>query len=78
MRHSIGFAVVAAMVALGACGGDGKEAGGVTAEEAAKLNEISETLDASPDSLVAEDETGLGNGEDLNAGVSGQGDANAQ
>lgn len=58
MRQSIGFVVVAAVLALGACGGEEGE-GGVTAEESRQLNETAEMLDTSPDSLVAEDETGL-------------------
>jgi hypothetical protein len=63
MKNSIGFAVVAAVLALGACGGNNEGEGGVTAEESKQLNEAAEMLDASPDSLVAGDETGLGNGE---------------
>ncbi len=61
MRNSIGFVVVAAVLALGACGG-GEQEGGVTAEESQQLNEAAEMLDASPDSL-ATDEASLGNGE---------------
>ncbi len=67
MKHSIGLVVVVAVLALGACGGDNKDAGGVTQEESNQLNQAAEMLDASPDSLVASDETGLGNGEDANA-----------
>ena len=63
MKQSIGFAVVAAVLALGACGGDDAGEGGVTAEEAQQLNEAAEMLDASPDSLVAANDTDLGNGE---------------
>ncbi len=63
MKHSIGLVVVAAVLALAACGGDTNETGGVTQEESKQLNEAAEMLDASPDSLVAPDETGLGNGE---------------
>ena len=61
MRHK---AVIAALLALGACGGPEEGSGGVTREEAQQLNEAAEMLDASPDSLAASDETGLGNGED--------------
>ena len=64
MKNSIGFAVIAAVLGLGACGGNDQKEGGVTAEESQQLNEAAEMLDASPDSLVATDETGLGNGED--------------
>ncbi len=63
MKNSVGLVVVAAVLALGACGGSEPEEGGVTAEESQQLNEAAEMLDASPDSLVADDETGLGNGE---------------
>ena len=67
MKNSIGLVVVAAVLALGACGGNDQGEGGVTAEESKQLNEAAEMLDASPDSLVASDETGLGNGEAGNA-----------
>lgn len=67
MRHSIGLAVVAAVLALAACGGNNDNPGGVTQEESEQLNNAAEMLDASPDSLVAGDETGLGNGEAANA-----------
>ena len=63
MKHSVGLAVMAAVLALGACGGGEKNPGGVTQEESEQLNNAAEMLDASPDSLVAPDETGLGNGE---------------
>ncbi len=63
MKYSVGLVVVAAVLALGACGGGDQKEGGVTAEESKQLNEAAEMLDASPDSLVAGDETGLGNGE---------------
>ena len=64
MKHEAGVAMMAALLALGACGGPEEGSGGVTREEAEQLNEAAEMLDASPDSLVASDETGLGNGED--------------
>nr|WP_295370980.1 hypothetical protein [uncultured Sphingosinicella sp.] len=52
----------AALALLAGCGGGGGE-GGVTADESKQLNEAADMLDASADSLVAPDETGLGNGE---------------
>ena len=64
MRYKAGAAVISVLLALGACGGPEEGSGGVTREEAEQLNEAAEMLDASPDSLVAPDETGLGNGED--------------
>lgn len=72
MRQKAGLAMIGAMLALGACGGPEKGSGGVTREEAAQLNEAAEMLDASPDSLVAPDETGLGNGGG-NAGARAEG-----
>ena len=63
MKHSIGLVVAAAVLAVGACGG-GEEKGGLTAEENQKLDNMAETLDASPDSLVATEEAALGNGEE--------------
>jgi hypothetical protein len=64
MKNSIGLAVMAAVLALGACGGGGEQgAGGVTAEESQQLNEAAEMLDASPDSLVISNDAELGNGE---------------
>ena len=64
MKHSIGLVVVAAVLALGACGGgEDQGAGGVTKEESQQLNEAAEMLDASPDSLVISNEAELGNGD---------------
>lgn len=54
---------MAALAMTAACGGERQDKGGVTAEEAQKLNEAEEMLDASPDSLVAADDSQLGNGE---------------
>ena len=50
-----------AVALLAACGGG--DTGGVTAEESRQLNEAAEMLDAAPDTVVAADEAGLGNGE---------------
>ena len=56
MRQAIGWSTMAAaLVMLTACGGD-DGAGGVTREEAKQLNEISETLDTSADSLTVSDD----------------------
>jgi hypothetical protein len=64
MKHSIGLAVMTAVLALGACGGgEDQGAGGVTKEESQQLNEAAEMLDASPDSLVISNEGELGNGD---------------
>jgi len=62
MRASL-ICAAGALALLAGCGGGGGSEGGVTAEESKQLNEAAEMLDASPDSLVAPDETGLGNGE---------------
>ena len=63
MKNRMGLIAAAVCFTLAACGGDEQRDGGVTAEESKQLNEAAEMLDASPDSLVAGDETGLGNGE---------------
>jgi hypothetical protein len=76
-----GLAMITALLGLGACGGPEEGSGGVTREEAEQLNEAAEMLDASPDSLVAPDETGLGNGENAATGdlpVSGEAENNGQ
>ena len=85
MRHKAGLAmtsIIAALLALGACGGSEEGSGGVTREEAEQLNDAAEMLDASPDGLGAPDETGLGNGEDNAATgelpVSGEAESNAR
>ena len=49
--------------ALAACTGD-ESNNAVTPEEAAGLNNAADMLDASPDSLVADSEAPLGNGEE--------------
>ncbi len=66
MNYSIAFVAAAALV-LGACGGPDENSGGLSGEENRKLDNIAETLDASPDSLSATEETGLGNGEEASA-----------
>lgn len=63
----------AALVLLAGCGGG--EEGGVTAEESRQLNEAAEMLDASPDTLIAPDETGLDNGEADSGGTEANGSA---
>ena len=63
MKNSVGLVIVAAVLAIGACGGGNESGSGVTAEESQQLNEAAEMLDAAPDVLVAGDETGLGNGQ---------------
>jgi hypothetical protein len=64
MRMSITIAAAGALVA--ACGQQDQPAGGITAEESRALNEHAETLDASPDSLTA-DEADFGNDEWIQA-----------
>jgi hypothetical protein len=54
--------MTAAMVALAACGAK-KDEGGLTAQDNQELNNATEMLDTSPDSLVASDNVALGNGE---------------
>jgi hypothetical protein len=61
LMKAYGWGALAALALLAACGGG--ETGGVTAEESQQLNEAAEMLDAAPDTLVAADESGLGNGE---------------
>jgi hypothetical protein len=63
MKQILTLVALAGAASLAACGGD-EERGGVTAEEARQLDNAAEMLDASPDSLVASDETPLGNGEE--------------
>jgi len=54
------MAAVAAMVVLAACGsGEDQPVGGLSAEEAAQLNDAAEMLDASPDSMVAPEDMPL-------------------
>jgi hypothetical protein len=60
MRSTATVFALAALAMLAACGG-GDEAGvgGVTAEEAAQLNNAAEMLDASPDGLTAPEDMPL-------------------
>ena len=63
MKRILLIAALASLTAVGGC----KRAdtnGGVTAEESAGLNNAADMLDASPDSLVADDQTPLGNGDE--------------
>lgn len=56
MKSYLKIAAIAGALMLGGCGGgDEQGAGGLTAEENRKLDNIAETLDASADSLVAND-----------------------
>ncbi|HJQ15665.1 MAG TPA: hypothetical protein VJR87_03460 [Allosphingosinicella sp.] len=57
--------VIAALASLAAAGGCKRgDSSGVTAEESAGLNNAADMLDTSPDSLVANDQTPLGNGDE--------------
>jgi hypothetical protein len=60
MKKFGAMAVLLACASLAACGRE--DDGSPTAAENEQLNNISEVLDASPDSMVAEDPA-LGNGE---------------
>ena len=71
MKNSIGLVAAAAVFALGACGGGDGNSGDLSAEENRKLDNIAETLDASPDSLVAE-EAPIGNGEEAANDATGE------
>ena len=62
MRNFAIAAGAALALLLAGCGGDA-DGGGLSAEENRELNNAAEMLDASPDSLVASDDTELGNGE---------------
>ena len=63
MKRGFTLATLAAVAAVAACNGD-KSENAVTPEESAGLNNAADMLDASPDSLVANDEVPLGNGEE--------------
>ena len=61
-KHALGpLGAISALALVAGCGGG--ETGGVTEEESRQLNEAAAMLDAGPDTVVAADETGLGNGE---------------
>ncbi len=62
MRASIGLGA-AALLVLSACGGREEADDGMDANEALAMNEAQDVTDASPDSLVAVDDDGMGNGE---------------
>jgi len=56
MERRIGWIAVLAAGLLTACGSsESQSVGGVTADEAAQLNNAAEMLDASPDGLAAPD-----------------------
>ena len=63
MKRGLIVAACVAVAALAACSGE-KSENAVTPEESAGLNNAADMLDASPDSLVANDEVPLGNGEE--------------
>ena len=65
-KHAVIAALLAGASLVSACGAE--DDGSPTASENKALDNISEVLDASPDSLVADD-TALGNGE---AGATGE------
>jgi hypothetical protein len=64
MRKVIAVASLAAGLLMLAGCGDKKGAGGLTEDDNRELNNAAEMLDASPDSLVANDEATLGNGDE--------------
>jgi hypothetical protein len=66
MGKMIVAAALAAGLALAGCGDKAGE-GGLTEAENRELDNAAEMLDASPDSLVANDEAALGNGEEESA-----------
>ena len=64
MKRMIGAAaLLAATAALTACGSAKKDPNALTAEENRQLDNAAEMLDASPDSLTANEDVELGNGE---------------
>ena len=65
-RMTGAIALLAAAAALSACGAK-KDPSMPTEEESQQLNNAAEMLDASPDSLGANEDVGLGNGDETNA-----------
>lgn len=63
MRTLIKGAALAASLMLAGCG-ENRGAGELTPEENRQLDNAAEMLDTSPDSMVADDEAALGNGEE--------------
>lgn len=62
----VAAALVTGMVLLGGCGEKAGE-GGLTAEDNRQLDNAAEMLDVPSDSLVANEEMLLGNGEEVSA-----------
>ncbi len=67
MTRSIGLAAALALALLGGCSDD-KPVGGVSADEAAALNNAAEMLDASPDGLAAPTDMQPANGAESESG----------
>ncbi|WP_157220278.1 hypothetical protein [Flavisphingomonas formosensis] len=72
-RRSIAALVtLGALLVLGACNRHNEQSvGGVTADEAAQLNNAAEMLDTSPDSLSAPEDAPLGNADADGSGSHG-------
>ncbi|MDB5661776.1 MAG: hypothetical protein JWM38_2420 [Sphingomonas bacterium] len=72
MNRSLATMALLATALLAGCdGGDAEGVGGVTADEAAQLNDAAEMLDASPDGLTAPEDPALedqGNAGDASSG----------
>jgi predicted small lipoprotein YifL len=67
MKKTIGAAsLLMALAALSACGAK-KDPNALTSEENRQLDNAAEMLDASPDSLTANDDVAPGNGDEDNA-----------
>jgi hypothetical protein len=76
MTSRIGLIALLATGVLTACGsGESETVGGVTADEAAQLNNAAEMLDASPDGLAAP-ENGLLEAESNSGDAAGGGNTN--
>ena len=68
MKRTIGtFALLLAAASLSACGGAKKDPNALTDDENRQLDNAAEMLDASPDSLAANSDVALGNGEEGSA-----------